>query len=176
MSTRFDIRKADMADAAAACQLLCRSIEEGCRAEHGGDPALLAAWLGNKTPENVRTWFASAANHAVLAHDNDQLLGLALLTQAGKVALCYVRPDVLRQGIGSAMLAALEAKARDWNIGRVHLQSPPGASSFFERHGYTNGGKDKACFGLPCEVLFKRLDGRCDAQAGGRKRFCTCSD
>lgn len=175
MSTHFELRKAEADDAPAACQLLRRSIEQGCQTEHRDDPVLLGAWLGNKTPENVRTWFASATNYALVAEHAGQLLGLALLNQAGKVALCYVDPDCLRQGIGSELLAALEAQASAWNIGRLHLQSPVSASPFFERHGYVNGGKDTACFGLACEVLFKRIDGRCDAGAqGARKRFCQC--
>lgn len=175
MSTRFELRKAEAGDAPAACQLLRCSIEQGCQAEHRDDPVLLGAWLGNKTPENVRTWFASAANYALVAESAGQLLGLGLLTQAGKVALCYVHPDCLRQGIGRELLAALEQQARAWDIGRLHLQSPVSASGFFERHGYINGGKDTACFGLPCEVLFKRIDGQCEAATqGGRKRFCQC--
>jgi N-acetylglutamate synthase-like GNAT family acetyltransferase len=80
----------------------------------------------------------------------------------------------LRCGVGRAMLAALEEQARALNITKLHLHSPAGASAFFERHGYLNAGKEKSCFGLECDLLWKRLDGACDANA--RKRFCHCSD
>jgi N-acetylglutamate synthase-like GNAT family acetyltransferase len=171
----IEIRQALPPDAPAACALLRRSIAEGCAADHLGKPDILDAWLGNKTPENVATWFATPSNYALLAERDGALQGLALLTQAGKVALCYVEPDALRAGVGRALLAAVEQQARAWCIGKLYLHSPASSSTFFERHGYTNAGKEKVCFGLECDLLWKSLktDPSCDAAA--RKRFCNCS-
>lgn len=171
----INIRKAVPDDAPAACSLLRRSIEQGCGADHGGRPEILAAWLGNKTPENVSAWFVSPTNHALVAERAGEIAGLALLTQAGKLALCYVQPDALRAGVGRALLAALEQQACAWNIRRLSLHSPASASVFFERHGYANAGKDKSCFGLECDLLWKQLDApTCDSDAAARKRFCNC--
>lgn len=185
MSTRFDIRKAVSGDASAACALLRRSIELGCKADHEDRPAVLEAWLGNKTAANVATWFANASNHALVAEragegahgKPGELLGLCLLTQAGKLALCYVAPEALRSGVGRALLAAAEEQARAWSIKKLHLHSPVSASAFFERQGYVNAGKDTSCFGLECELLWKPLDGACETGPGAaaRKRFCNCS-
>jgi hypothetical protein len=50
---RMHIRDAVADDAPAACQVLRRSIVELCAADHGDDPAILAQWLANKTPEIV---------------------------------------------------------------------------------------------------------------------------
>lgn len=174
MSTRIEIRKAVPDDATAACTLLRRSIEDGCRADHQDQPGLLDAWLGNKTPATVAGWFASATNYALVAESEGELVGLALLTQAGKVALCYVKPEALRCGVGRALLNAVEDQARTWSINKLFLQSPGGASTFFERHGYINAGKEKSCFGLECDLMWKRLDGACDPAA--KKRFCNCSE
>ena len=178
MSTRFEIRQAASADASAACALLRRSIEVGCKADHEGKPAVLEAWLGNKTPANVATWFSSPSNHAVVAEGADgTLLGLCLLTQAGKLALCYVLPEALRGGVGRALLAAAEEQARAWSITKLHLHSPASASAFFERQGYINAGKDTSCFGLDSDLLWKPLDAACEAAPGAaaRKRFCNCN-
>ncbi|MCC2973760.1 GNAT family N-acetyltransferase [Massilia sp. IC2-476] len=175
MSTRFDIRKAVPGDASAACALLRRSIEVGCKADHEDRPGVLEAWLGNKTAANVSTWFSIPSNHALVAERDGELLGLCLLTQAGKLALCYVAPEALRSGVGRALLSAAEEQARAWDIRKLHLHSPASASAFFERQGYVNAGKDKACFGLECDLLWKQLDASCEAQAGARKRFCNCS-
>jgi GNAT superfamily N-acetyltransferase len=177
MSMRFDIRKAVPGDAPAACSLLRRSIEIGCRLDHRDQPSVLEAWLGNKTTATVATWFSTPTNYALVAESDGQLAGLCLLTQAGKIALCYVLPEAMRTGVGGALLGAAEEQARAWNITRLHLHSPAGSSSFFERHGYANAGKDKACFGLECDLLWKQLDAACDAGAGAaaRKRFCNCS-
>ena len=174
MSTRIEIRKALSDDAPAACTLLRRSIEEGRRDDHGDDPQVLAAWLGNKTTANVAAWFTTPSNFALVAESEGRLVGLALLTQAGKVALCYVLPEALRTGVGRALLAEVERQARDWNISKLHLHSPAGASAFFERHGYINAGKDKSCWGLECDLLWKRLDGASADPA--RKRFCQCGE
>lgn len=175
MSTRFDIRKAVPGDAPAACALLRRSIEVGCKADHQDRPAVLEAWLGNKTAANVATWFSIPSNHALVAAREGELLGLCLLTQAGKLALCYVSPEALRSGVGRALIGAAEEQARAWNIKKLHLHSPGSASAFFERQGYVNAGKDKSCWGLECDLLWKQLDAACETSAAARKRFCNCS-
>jgi putative acetyltransferase len=168
----IDIRQAIPGDAEAACALLRRSIEEGCVADHGQRPEILQAWLSNKTPQMVTTWFSSPSNYAVVAVRDGKLVGLALLTPAGKLALCYVSPERLRAGTGRAMMRAIEAQARTWDMAKLHMHCPASASGFFERLGYVNAGKDKACFGLECDFLWKQLDA--DEQPA-RKRFCNCS-
>jgi N-acetylglutamate synthase-like GNAT family acetyltransferase len=168
----FEIRQATPDDAPAACALLRRSIEHGCAADHAERPEILQAWLGNKTPQNVAAWFGSQTNHAVVARADDALIGLALVNQAGRLALCYVDPAWLRHGVGSAMLASIESQARAWNISKLHMHSPASASGFFERMGYVNSGQDRACFGLECDFLWKPVD---QAAPAARKRFCNCS-
>ncbi|MBQ5947237.1 GNAT family N-acetyltransferase [Massilia sp. ST3] len=176
MSTRIEIRKALPDDAPAACTLLRRSIEECRQDDHRNHPEVLGPWLGNKTPATVAAWFSTPSNFALVAESEGQLVGMALLTQAGKVALCYVLPEALRCGVGRALLSALEDQARAWNIAKLHLNSPAGATAFFERHGYLNAGKEKSCFGLDCDLMWKRLDETCATEQGAaRKRFCNCS-
>ncbi|MFC5478966.1 GNAT family N-acetyltransferase [Massilia suwonensis] len=172
----IDIRKAAPTDAAAACALLRRSIEEVCEPDHRGRPEVLDAWLGNKTPATVAAWFGSPSNHAIVAERDGELLGLALLTQAGKLALCYVEPGALRSGVGRALLAAVEDQARAWEIRKLHLHSPESCASFYERHGYANAGIEKSCFGLECSLMWKKLDADPAAGAAARKRFCNCSE
>ena len=172
----IDIRKAAPTDAAAACALLRRSIEEVCEPDHRGRPEVLDAWLGNKTPATVAAWFGSPSNHAIVAERDGQLLGLALLTQAGKLALCYVEPGALRSGVGRALLAAVEDQARAWDIRKLHLHSPESCASFYERHGYANAGIEKSCFGLECSLMWKKLDADPATGAAARKRFCNCSE
>ena len=168
----IDIRRGTPGDAEAACALLRRSIEEGCAADHGGLPEILEPWLSNKTPQTVAAWLTSPTNYVVVAAEGEALAGLALLTQAGKLALCYVLPGQLRSGIGSALMHAVEVQARTWDIGKLFMHCPSSASPFFERLGYVNAGKDKACFGLECDFLWKQLD---LAEAPPGKRFCNCS-
>jgi GNAT superfamily N-acetyltransferase len=172
----IDIRKAVPNDAVSACTLLRRSIEEVCAPDHRGRPDILDAWLANKTPETIAGWFASPTHYAIVAERDGQLLGLALLTQAGKLALCYVEPGALRIGVGRALLAAVEEQARAWSIRKLHLHSPESCATFYERHGYANAGLEKSCFGLECNLMWKQLDAPGQDTSASRKRFCNCSE
>jgi GNAT superfamily N-acetyltransferase len=172
----IDIRKAVPNDAVPACTLLRRSIEEVCAPDHHGRPDILDAWLANKTPETIAGWFASPTHYAIVAERDGQLLGLALLTQAGRLALCYVEPGALRIGVGRALLAAVEEQARAWSIRKLHLHSPESCATFYERHGYANAGQEKSCFGLECKLMWKQLDAKPQDSDAKRKRFCNCNE
>ena len=73
----IEIRQATPNDATAACVLLRRSIEHGCVADHGQRPDILQAWLGNKTPQNVMSWFSSPSNFAVVAERASALIAVS---------------------------------------------------------------------------------------------------
>ena len=48
------VRRAAEADIPAMSEVLTRSITELCALDHKHDPAAIAAWTANKTPEGVR--------------------------------------------------------------------------------------------------------------------------
>lgn len=172
----IQIRKAAPDDADAVCHLLRRSITESCADDHQHDPATLKAWLGNKNPDTVSGWFAIATNYPVVAERGGELVGVALLTQAGKLALCYVLPEAQGCGVGRALLDGIEAQARAWNIGKIRLHSTNTASAFFARRGYLHAGREKSCFGVECDFLWKKLDAPASVEGGARKRFCNCGE
>ena len=168
------IRPAAPTDATAACDVLRRSILECCAQDHCHDQARLDAWLGNKTPAQVAAWMSAPANHMLVAEHDGALVGVALVTQAGKLSLCYVLPEAQRHGVGKALLDGAEAKAREWGVGVLRLHSTTAGSGFYARNGYLNAGKDKTCYGLECDVFWKKLDAEPGA-ATSSKRFCNCS-
>jgi GNAT superfamily N-acetyltransferase len=169
------IRTATLEDASAACGVLRRSILECCVQDHQNNSDILDTWLGNKTPQNVSAWVASPANYTLVAELDGELVGVALVTQAGKLSLCYVLPEAQRGGIGKALLEGAEAKAREWGIGTLTLKSTAGARDFYARNGYTNAGKDKTCYGLECDLFWKKLNAPASAAGTPAKRFCNCS-
>jgi GNAT superfamily N-acetyltransferase len=169
------IRTAAPEDANAACGVLRRSIQECCQQDHQNDSGKLEAWLGNKTPQTVNSWMASPSNHMLVAERDGALVGVALVTQAGKLSLCYVLPEAQHAGVGTALLAGVEAKAREWGIGVLSLKSTVAACAFYARHGYTNAGKEKTCYGLDCDLFWKKLNAAPGADAAAGKRFCNCS-
>jgi len=156
------IRYACSADAAAACDVLRRSIAELCTADHGDDPKFLTGWLANKTPENVAAWIADPGNVLYVAIDDGAIVGVAGMTKAGLVTLNYVSPDARFKGVSKALLAALERKAADLGLTQCRLESTKTARRFYESAGYheqQDGGVSgfSTNTGGSCQAMVKSL-------------------
>jgi len=109
-----------------------RSITVLCVPDHLGDEETLATWLANKTPETFRGWLSTPDNFCVVAESRGSLLGVGLLRREGKILLFYVAPGSQRQGIGHAIHVALEARAVQWGLPFLHLESTAVARHFYE--------------------------------------------
>jgi GNAT superfamily N-acetyltransferase len=168
----IEIRIAVAADAFAACDVLRRSIAECCVLDHQNDPVILDAWLGNKTPDTVASWFASSSNFSIVAIEAGVLVGVALLTRAGKLSLCYLLPEACRHGIGKALLNRIDAQAADWGIKSLQLHSTATAVPFFASCGFIASGKVKSPYGVETTFFWKPLDPGVDIR---RARFCNCN-
>ncbi|WP_394778969.1 GNAT family N-acetyltransferase [Undibacterium sp.] len=170
------VRPALPADAVAVCEVLRRSIRECCFPDHGSNPQILARWLDNKTPQTVAGWFSSPANCSLVAVSEAGIHGVGLLTGAGKLALCYVQPELLGTGIGSALLRRMEQQASDWELPFVSIDSTVTARDFYIRHGYHAGGMSKIKSGIQAVSLWKYLDdGKAPNQpVAKRGRPCLC--
>ena len=57
-----------------------------------------------------------------------------------QIVLNYVLPEALHQGIGKAMLKALEAQAIASGIDHIRVLSSIPARTFYERNGYVSNG------------------------------------
>jgi GNAT superfamily N-acetyltransferase len=172
MTTGLSTRAATLADADAVCAVLRLAILETCADDHRHDQAILDAWLGNKHPAQVAAWIAAPANHMVVAEMAPiGIVGVALINQAGKLGLCHVLPQAQRRGVGKALLDAAEAQARSWGVSTVRIHGTSNSRGFYARYGYLDAGKEKTCYGIECDLLWKQLD----AKAGAAKRFCSCS-
>ena len=153
------IRAATPEDAAPACRMLCRSISECCVQDHCNDAAILAAWLGNKTPENVASWFACASHHSIVACKGSDVIGVAIMTRQGRIVLFYISPEVRFTGTGKALLDALEAQAKEWGLRSMQVASTLSACDFYERHGFDYCGPARTAFGTDAVSLAKKLPG-----------------
>jgi GNAT superfamily N-acetyltransferase len=157
MQTPNHIRTAVPSDAAEVCELLRKAILQSCTQDHKNDPAVLSAWLGNKNPETVGAWLASPSNYAVVAETEREIVGIALLTSNGKIALFYVSPEAQQTGIGKSMLHALEEQASAWRLSLVQIASTSAAQSFFLRQQYSVQGEATSCFGIQTSLLGKKI-------------------
>ena len=172
----LEIRIAASSDAEAACNVLRRSITECCELDHKNDPAILEAWLGNKTPQMVASWFSSPTNFSLIAVSEGEVVGVALLTGAGKLALCYLLPEARGHGVGQALLARMEEQACGWGVKALQLHSTATGHAFFARRGYVDAGKVRSPYGVETVFFWKQLDADAEAPDGAkRKRFCNCN-
>jgi GNAT superfamily N-acetyltransferase len=171
----FDIRRAEAGDAEAACQVLRRSISECCVPDHRNDPSVLGPWLGNKTPQMVASWFESPTNHAFVTVNEGRVVGVSLMTSAGKLALCYLLPEARGHGAGRALVRQAEALALELGIKSLFLHSTATAESFFAGLGYVADGNVRSPYGVETILFWKSLIPGGTAPDAKRKRFCACS-
>jgi len=141
------IRNAVAEDALAACQVMRRSIAELCIADHHNDPMVLQQWLANKTPDIVASWIRNPANTVLVAVEDGCLLSVGLVRSLGEIELNYVSPDARFRGISRAMMAALEARAREQGAARCKLISTETARRFYQAIGYAKDGPGIGKFG-----------------------------
>jgi ribosomal protein S18 acetylase RimI-like enzyme len=143
----MQIRRAYISEAEAICLVHRRSIVELCVADHGDDPAILEAWLASKTPENVRRWIERPDNNLFVAVDDEAILAVGCVTDAGEITVNYVSPDARFRGVSKAMLAQLETTARERGAERCALVSTETARRFYRSAGYVEGGRQESRFG-----------------------------
>jgi putative acetyltransferase len=88
------------------------------------------------TPEEDRAYVRDvllARQRVTVAEDNGRIVGFMAETD-GWIDQLYVQPGLLRQGVGSALIA--DAKSRNENLTLwCFLENHP-ARSFYERHGF----------------------------------------
>lgn len=150
------IRIATPEDVDAACRVIHRSISECCAADHHNDPALVQAWLHNKTPGNVRAWLGQQDAFSVVAEAEGGVVGFAMVLR-NEVMLCYVVPEVRFTGAGKSMLHAIEAHATQAGFTSVRLESTRTAQAFYGRNGFSLSGPAIVAFGMEGQPMAKPM-------------------
>lgn len=154
----MQVRQARAEDAEAACVVLRRSIAELCRDDYRSDAPTLAAWLANKTPDNVRTWIGDPNNYVLVAAEDRAILGVAAIQSSGRVSLNYVSPDARFRGVSKALMRELETKALELGVAACTLESTETARQFYLSMGYSEAGPPTAGFGVGiCYPMIKVL-------------------
>ncbi|SFL30824.1 Ribosomal protein S18 acetylase RimI [Bradyrhizobium sp. NFR13] len=154
------IRRARPDEAAEMCNVLRRSIAELCGADHHDDPAILQRWLDNKTPAEVGGWIAHPGNFVLVAVEEETVLAVGIVRHDGEITCNYVSPDARFRGVSKAMLAQLEATARDHGSDVCHLISTETAHRLYLSAGYEDCGVPQGKFGTTSSFpMLKRLTG-----------------
>ena len=132
----MQIREARPDDAAAACEIVRRSIATLCVADHNNDPSILAGWLANKTPEHVRSWIANPDNVILVATEGKCVLAVGAVTRRGEIILNYVAPEARFRGVSKSLLRGLETRAVSLGNEVCTLISTLTARDFYVSAGY----------------------------------------
>ena len=151
------IREARLDDADRACDVLRRSISQLCVADHGNDPAILSAWLANKTPEIVAAWISQNGNSLLLATEGDAILAVGSVMDAGEITLNYVAPEARFRGVSRALLRALEVRAAERGNRRCRLTSTETAHRFYQSAGYVDDGAPAGKFGTKASYPMSKV-------------------
>lgn len=152
----LQLKPATAQAAADACTVVRQSITHCCVLDHHHEATILNAWLANKTPDKLAAWISAPGATAWGAYRGDTMVGFALLKGA-TLALCYVVPDALHQGVGRALLAAAEAHARQAGLAALGLESTRTAEAFYRRNGYEPAGALQSWAGLQAQPMRKVL-------------------
>jgi GNAT superfamily N-acetyltransferase len=143
------IRDATVDDAVAAADVRVRAITELCAPDHHNDPAILARWLSNKSPEIFKSWITQADNSVLVVIEDEAIIAVGSVTDRGEITLNYVLPAVRFRGISRALLAALEKRAREKGNSRCTLRSTETARRFYRSAGYVEEGPASGSSGYP---------------------------
>jgi GNAT superfamily N-acetyltransferase len=94
-----------------------------------------------------------------VAEEETRVLGVAAMNDAGKITLNYVAPAARFRGVSKALVAALEATARNLGLAECRLESTQTALQFYRRLGYVDAKESYILplTGTPATVLRKRL-------------------
>lgn len=142
------IRAATPADALAMAELRYRSIRDLCGADHGDDPAAIAAWVGQQDKfVRIMEW---PENVLLVAEIDGVLAGLAGL-YGDMVTLNYVDPAYRFRGVSKGLMVAAETRLREGGVTLGRLRSTATALAFYRSIGWTETGPGTRDEGTPME-------------------------
>ena len=131
------VRAATPRDAEAIWQVHTDSIRVLCRERYGS--VEIAAWIAVRDPESYR--LAMRSRELFVAERERAIVGFGQLdSRRGEVEACYVAPDAVGSGVGSALLARMEEVARQLGHASLRLNSTLNAEPFYASRGYRRLG------------------------------------
>lgn len=133
MKASFPLRPYLVADTPRLQDLFAQSIEELTADDYDEDQRL--AWMSRAVDAEA---FARrlSANVTILVELDGEILGFASLKDNCEIDMLFVHPYAAGQGVGSALLDALERLAGARGAENLSVDASDTARDFFERRGY----------------------------------------
>ncbi len=102
---------------------------------HDYTPAQINAWAPKDI--NIDFWVKHLSQSITyVAEENNQIIGFGNLASNGHLDCFYCHKDFQRMGVGSQLLATIEATARSLKIQTLFTEASITARSFFEAKGF----------------------------------------
>ena len=147
------IRKAVPSDVERLSEVMISSIRDLCAADHLNDPAAIADWCANKSPETVRDWIEDGPGLTV-SLNGATIAAVGGNSTEGAVRLLYVAPEFQTRGHGGALLRHMEDAMRKLGVRTSWLASSATAHAFYLSQGWNDDGPCHPTKGQP---MRKRL-------------------
>lgn len=152
------IRKAKISDAQAVFDVRNGAIRNQSVGHYSDE--IIGLWTAGKNPSDGFSRFVAELCHVVEINGEIVATG-ALDLSDGKIDAIFVRPQNLRQGLASAMMAFLEQKALDASLDVLHLEATLNAESFYRHVGFMNNGRSQyhspRGFSMQCVLMSKQI-------------------
>lgn len=155
--SHFTVRIATEADVESIRTAHRRSILEIAAKDY--PPEIVAEWGSDNSPEAIlqhKEAIRSGEEVVWVAEIEGKVEGFSALIPANnEVRAVYVTKRGSKRGLGKALLAALEARAKELGLNTLTLQSSITAKGFYESNGYLNlgegahrmrSGREMVCF------------------------------
>ena len=133
MNANLQLRSFAASDADACWRLFQDTVRRINRRDYSSEQ--IDAWArGRASPESWYRRFEDKVAYVVL-HD-EAIAGFADMNHGGYLDRLFVSADHQRMGIATMLIDAIEAKATEWQLPRIHTQASVTAKPFFLSRGY----------------------------------------
>jgi putative acetyltransferase len=152
------VRRAVDGDRHAIWRIHTESVRVLCAGWYSREQ--ISVWTERLAPDSYREAFQRC--EMVVAERGAEVVAFGQLDLGrGEVEAVYVTPGAIGAGIGSAVLAHLEALARDHGLRVLALCASLNAEAFYARRGYQARGREKhpltAAMAVDCIRMDKAL-------------------
>lgn len=154
----FSVRRAREEDCEAIWRVHTRAIREIAKSHYTSEE--IEAWASPRTPEH---YVESIQNKEFyVAEEDGVVIGFGTLNQQqGEIEAVYVNPEVVRRGVGKAILRGLEGRAKDLGIKSLKMDASLNAVPFYKSAGYEARKEMKHCLAsgveISCVLMTKEL-------------------